>query len=538
MTVTPPNRVQQHLAKRELARRKLFHFIKYRFAAENRQFSANWHHGLLCEIAEALYYRDLKRVIINIPPRFLKSETFSQSWQAWMLGKDPGPQSSMLSASYSANLAERDARKTREIIESDWYRVLFPGTTINPRKRTASDWETLQGAMRASAGVGGTLTGKGADHLLVDDPVKPEESNSDLIRENANEWFGETMRSRLNDPINGTICVIMQRLHELDMSGYLLKQMSQPGADQYEHVCIANEESKRKLYHFGTFFYEREPGELLHPARIDQTATDGLKAVMGPNYEGQYNQRPTKMEGDFFKLEWLEEHDMTSQDVLEQYVRTTYQFWDLAVTEKDSNKSDPDYSVCVTLGIDEYGRWWLIDVWRDRVDSGQLVDAMIALHRKYSPGQVFMEKGSLEKAIAPLLRLRQKDLNYFFAPQPLSHGNKDKEFRAQAIRGVMSAGLFCVPTRSAWLQDFKLELAAFPKGAHDDMIDALSYGGIKLGELRPGRNRELPSVQRAVKNKPIQITGDDLDRLVQDSMAANPDEYGDSGPSRRLHLFA
>lgn len=520
---------RQARARRELARRRFFHFMAYRYEQQRMHMKWNWHHGLLSEIVEAIHLRQLKRTIINIPPRFLKTETFAESAHAWYIGQDDSPYSSMLSASYSGDLASQAAGRTREILASEWYQRLFPTVALRKDKRAESDWETVNGAKRQSAGVSGTLTGKGGMHLMIDDPLKPQDANSDLERTKACTWIGETMYSRRNDPVNATITMIMQRLHELDPTGYLLDKMKNPKADQYTHICLANEESKRRIYSFGSFFYERQPDELLHADYLPRAETEALKVVQLGNYEGQYNQRPTKMEGDFFKLAWLNYDERDPSD-MRRDLANVYQSWDLAVTEKDTNKEDPDYSVCATLGVDDTGRWLLLDVWRDRVNTFELVEQMIALHKQWDPKNVFIEKGAFEKAIKPFLDHRCREVGYFVYPEPVSHGNKDKEFRAQPFRAMMASRALYVPRHAPWLTDLKLELSSFPRGSHDDQVDALAYLGIKIQTLKPGPAHRRPSVRDAVGG--TAVTGDMFRRYL-DELAVL-----EAGPKRSsLHLY-
>ena len=500
------------LAQREMARRRFLHFLKHRFKSENRPFAENWHHGYLAELVEAIRLRQLKRTIINIPPRFLKSETFSQSMQAWFLGHDPGPRSSFVSASYSATLAERDARVTREIVEAPWYQALFPDTKIKPDKRTANSWETTQNACRFSTGVGGTLTGMGGDHIIVDDPIKPVDANSETIRATANEWMGETMRTRLNDQKEGTITIIMQRLHELDPTGYLLEKMANEGADQYYHVSLENDPpAKSRTYSFGSFSYTRAADELLHPDRVGAEETAAIKAAMGPNYEGQFNQRPVKMTGDFFRVNWVNFLAQKPEEIRRDLVTHVYQAWDFAVTEKETEKDDPDYSVCATMGVDSLGRYVLIDLWRDRVNTGELIEQMILLFDKWKPRVVWGEEGVIEKSIRPWLTRRQNELGKVFYVQGVKPGRADKVERAQSIRAIMAAGNFYVPQSARWWPDLQNELAGFPRGRHDDMIDACSYLGMKIPEMRISKTSAKPVMTKDC----MRITGSDLMQEVQ-----------------------
>src|SRR6516165_3971619 len=181
----------------------------------------NWHIELLCAKLAALRAGKIGRLIINVPPRYLKSHLVSVTFAAWCLGHQPSAQ--ILCASYAQELADKLARDCRWIMMSDWYRRLFP-TRLHPSGRRSANSSQLRRACRLATSVGGMLTGRGADLIIIDDPLKPEEALSQAQRRAANEWFDHTLYSRLNDKRRGGIVLVMHRLHEDDLGGHVVAQ--------------------------------------------------------------------------------------------------------------------------------------------------------------------------------------------------------------------------------------------------------------------------------------------------------------------------
>ena len=186
----------------------------------NATYLDNWHIKLICsEISDMLTGKN-RRLIINIPPRYMKSIICSVALPAFILGHNP--KATVICVSYSDDLSLKFANDCRNVMESDWYKDMFPGTRISKSRRSVADFETTKNGGRLSTSVGGTLTGRGADFIVIDDPIKPTDATSDIIREKVNQWFQTTLCSRLNDKKLGCILLIMQRLHENDMTGFLL----------------------------------------------------------------------------------------------------------------------------------------------------------------------------------------------------------------------------------------------------------------------------------------------------------------------------
>ena len=198
-----------------------FAFEAFHLLHPGQTLVPNWHIDAICnEIQEMVEGRSRKRFVLNLPPRTLKSYIVSVCLPAWLLGRNPGAK--IMCASYSEILAHTFSRNCRRLLETSFYRRVFPRTRLNPRKATEAEFETTGGGYRLATSVGGTLTGRGGDILIVDDPVKANEADSVVAREAANDWFHNTALSRLDNPGESFVIVTMQRLHVADLSGILI----------------------------------------------------------------------------------------------------------------------------------------------------------------------------------------------------------------------------------------------------------------------------------------------------------------------------
>lgn len=477
---------------REMARRRLSGFLRYRFHAERRPLLWSWHLDFLSEILEAVTLRQIKRVIINIPPRFLKSELVSQTWHAWMIGREDSPRSSMLSAGATAQLAERDSRKTLQIIQSEWYKAVFPKVEI--AREAVAEWETRGLATRNAAGAGGTITGRGGQHLLWDDLLLADEAMSETIRTKKNEWLGETFRSRLDDQKEGTITGIMQRLHEEDPTGFLVKKMRNPDADQYLNIVIPLIAPKRTMVVMpkecgGRLLKVREAGDLLHPDRIGLKEAKALKAAMGVNFSGQYQQEPSKQEGDMLRPSRIVEIEGQALELAKKWGLRPNLYGDLASKEKQTQKDDPDRTVFAVMAVDELRRIWILDLWAERAAPDTVVDTLIALVKKWEPVRRKVEEGQMLNYLLTMLAERCKRRGdspiWIEGLKP----SKDKITRALPLQNFLNTGQICVPAGASWLNDLKDEMRKFPRGAHDDRVDAVAYGVADLGDIRQGTAR-------------------------------------------------
>ena len=263
-------------------------------------YLSNWHIEAIAHRLERCRQREIRRLIVTLPPRSLKSICASVAFPAFALGHDPSLR--IICASYSQDLAAKHARDFRTVLESAWYRRLFPHTRIDPRKNTEGEIQTTAQGYRLSTSLGGTLTGRGGNLLLIDDPMKPTERMSEVKRAAVSEWYDSTLISRLDSKTEGAIVLIMQRLHVDDLVGHVLDK-----DEAWTHLnlpAIAEEDEEIPLSNGR--FHRRKAGELLHPAREPMEVLEELKAAMGSqSFSAQYQQAPIPAGGALIKAEWF-----------------------------------------------------------------------------------------------------------------------------------------------------------------------------------------------------------------------------------------
>ncbi|GLQ22557.1 hypothetical protein GCM10007853_04310 [Algimonas ampicilliniresistens] len=415
----------------------------------------NWHFDAMAHKLEQIADGELQRSIINIPPRNGKSKTISVIWVAFMLGLDPTK--NFVCVSYSSELSNKFARDCRSIIESQWYRQLFPGTILSKARSAAYDFETTRGGGRLATSIGGTLTGRGGDIIILDDVIKPSDAHSETVRTNVNEWFSSTLSSRLDNKKTGSMICVMQRLHEHDLCGMLLEQ---GGWDCLSIPSIAIEDESIMLARGGV--YHRREGELLHAAREPIEVLDDLKRSMGSYaFEAQYQQQPMPSDGNLYKAAWL----LTSgSDALDK--GQIVQSWDTAIKTGSMN----DYSVCITARI------WrnevhILHVWRGRVEFPDLLKKAKSLAQEFGARTLLVEDKASGQQLIQSLRAD----NTPGVPNPIAiKPEGDKFTRAAGVSSMVEAGQLFLPQDGHWLTAFKKELLAFPSSKHDDQVDALS----------------------------------------------------------------
>src|SRR5215475_6534069 len=253
----------------------------------------NWHIDAIVHQLMQVHAGGTPRLLINQPPRSLKSICVSVAYVAWLLGHDPTRR--IIVVSYSNEFAAELHRQFRMVIDAPWYRALFPA--MRPAKDSGTELVTTAGGSRYATSVGGTLTGRGADLIIVDDPLKAEEAMSEPARRRVIDWYGGTLVSRLNDKENGPIVVVMQRLHENDLAGHLL---GQGGWEHLDLPAIAVEDSVIPIGDNKVF--TRGQGEVLHPARESREVLDRIKAEIGSlKFSAQYQQQPVPLEGNILR---------------------------------------------------------------------------------------------------------------------------------------------------------------------------------------------------------------------------------------------
>ena len=418
----------------------------------------NWHLEAVGFQLERVRRGECRRLILNLPPRHLKSFTVSTAWVAWMLGRDPS--TNIVCVSYSTELAGKMARDCRAIMMTDWYKRLFPGTVISKTRSATHDFETTKGGGRLATSVGGTLTGRGGDIIVIDDPIKPDEVRSETTRNAVNEWFSSTLATRLNDKNTGAIITVMQRLHQYDLCGMLLEE---GGEDWTQLALPAIAETDAIIPLTGKRLHHRREGEILHPAResVDTLAT--MKAALGSIYfAAQYQQNPVPAHGNIVKDNWL----MTYDDIPTAPVGQVVQSWDTASKEGVFT----DWSVCITTRIINR-KVYVLDVWRKKVEFPELRKAAIELAQRFQAHVMLIEDQSSGT------QLYQSLLNDTPNGVPTPTRRKpegDKLARLSGVTAMIERGELLLPKQAPWLAEFKRELLGFPSLPKDDQVDALS----------------------------------------------------------------
>ena len=434
----------------------------------------NWHIDAIAYRLERIDEGVILRSLINLPPRNGKSKTISVIWVAWMLGRDPTR--NFVCVSYSNELSGKFARDCRAIVESSWYHEIFPATMISKSRSASWDFETTRGGGRLATSVTGTLTGRGGDIIILDDVIKPEDANSQAIRESVNDWFRSTLASRLNDKKTGAILCVMQRLHENDLSGMLLEQ---GGWDHLSIPVIATQDERIMLARGGSWL--RREGDLLHLERESRQVLDDLRQAMGSfAFEAQYQQQPLPAEGNLYRREWLRRSVVLPGQMGGEIVQS----WDCAIKTGQSN----DYSVYITARVVR-SEVHLIDVWRGRLEFPDLQRKAIELARGHRARTLLIEdKAAGQQLIQSLRSSRPTGV-----PSPLGRvPEADKYTRAMGVSSMVEAGQMFLPESAAWLEEFTRELLAFPNCRHDDQVDAL---GQLLDWVRScWQHRDLPIV--------------------------------------------
>lgn len=449
-----------------ILRHDLASFIERSFLELNpTRFFPSQYIELLASKLEDCRKRRIKRLIVNLPPRSLKSQAVSASFVAWLLGHDPSTQ--IICASYGQDLADKHARDTRSLITSGFFRGLFPGTILAPDRTAVNDFVTTAQGVRMATSVGGSLTGRGSDFIILDDIMKPDEALSETLRKKANDWYSNSLFSRLNNKEEGVIIVVMQRLHQQDLVGEVM--------DREEWVrlslpAIATEDESYKYERFGCpQMFIRKIGEALHPERESLDILRHIREEIGEyNFQSQYQQDPGVREGGVIKREWQHYYES-----LPQYFDYTLQSWDTA--SKSSEMSD--YSVCTTWGVHS-GKIYLVDVFRQKLEFPGLKRAVIELRAKYQPLKILIEDHASGTAL--IQALKQEYLHEVEAYKPQPGCDKYMRFAAQAIH--FENGTVLLPREAPWLDVYQKEITGFPGAKHDDQVDSTSQALEILGK--------------------------------------------------------
>lgn len=430
----------------------------------------NWHIDVMAAKLRDCLLGRTRRLIINIPPRYMKSLTASVAFPAWLLGHRPSAR--IIAVSYAQELANKHAHDCRAVIESDWYRRVF-ATRLSPTRNAVSEFVTTERGSRLATSLGGTLTGRGGDFLIVDDPIKPDDAVSETMRKRGNDWYDGVLYSRQDNKNEACIILVMHRLHEDDLVGHVLEQetwevLSLPAIAEHDEVHTIDTPWGRKTY-------RRSAGDILHPAFESEDSLARLRATVGEyNFAGQYQQAPTPLGGGLVKLGWLKRYAPGDPpDRFDEVICS----WDTA--NKPSELSD--YCACTVWGLrDEHV--YLLHVLRRRMDYPALKRAVADVASEYKAGVILIE----DKASGTQLiqELRGDGVHGVHAYEPKG----DKVMRLHAQSATIESGFVHIPEAAPWLAEYLHELTTFPASKHADQVDSTSQAleWVKMGQKGMG----------------------------------------------------
>jgi predicted phage terminase large subunit-like protein len=443
-----------------ILQRDLMSFIERSFYELNPQtaFSASPHIEVLASKLEACRRRKVRRLIVNLPPRSLKSHAATVAFPAYLLGRDPGSQ--IICASYGQDLADKHARDCRTLVSSPFYQRLFPWTRLSTEKQSVNEFTTTSQGFRMSTSIGGVLTGRGADFIILDDPLKPDDALSETRRTSVNQWYDNSLLSRLNSKETGLIVIVMQRLHQDDLVGHVLSQgdwevLSFSAIADRDEVYVIESPLGRRLF-------ERKCGQALQPARESLETLTTIRQTIGEyNFASQYQQNPMPLGGAMVKTDWLRRYDASS---CPSTFTCVVESWDSANKAGELN----DFSVCTTWGVFD-GHYYLLDVFRKRLNYPDLKRAVVELARQHDADSIVIE----DKASGTQLvqELQHEGAMYGIRPYKPPPGS-DKILRLHTQTALFESGRVLLPVSAPWLEEYVRELTSFPGSKHDDQVDS------------------------------------------------------------------
>lgn len=412
------------------------------------------HIDIICRLLEKVQRGEVRRALVCIPPRYLKTYLISIAYTAWILGGNP--RARIICASYGAQLAEKFCADTLRLMRTPWYRRIFPATILDPKKQSNTEIGTTAGGYRFATSVGATLTGRGADLIIIDDPLKANEGHSPTARQSCIEWFNSTVHTRFDHPKKGKIIVIAQRLHAEDLPGHLIEiggweQLILPAINCVTQTYDIVAGGQRGLF---------LAGRILQPSRHNQEDLDQLKKEMGEHdFEAQFNQAPVPPGGATFKVSWVKRYE--KMPALSQ-TEAVIQSWDTAYEGDEDNS----YSVCTTWAKCPDGLY-LLDVWRDRPAFPELLKKVYDLRAKWNARLVVIErKASGISLIETIQTGGRKTWLVYLSPE------KGKVERAQQQSVKFEQGRVWLPRSADWLATYEAELFTFPQSKFDDQVDS------------------------------------------------------------------
>ncbi|WP_045737066.1 phage terminase large subunit [Xanthomonas sp. MUS 060] len=459
----------EQFAAAEMAQADLYFFSRWMFFQRRRyKWLRGPHHRVICDALMRVFRGECKRLIINVPPRYSKTEIAVVNFIAWTLGH--APDAEFIHASYAAPLAINNSAGVRSLLQHEAYQRIFPGCRMASDAK--SHWTTTEGGVMYAAGAGGTITGFGAGKhregfggaIIIDDPHKPDEAKSDVIRQGVIDWFQNTLESRKNSK-DTPIILIMQRLHERDLAGWLLDGGN---GETWEHVCLPA---------------IQDDGTALWPEKHSIEDLQRMEGAAPYVFAGQYRQRPAPPEGGEIKPDAINVIDALPAESI-KWVRG----WDLGATV------DGDYTVGSKLGKLPDGRFIIADMVRLRCGADERDTAMTnTASRDGRTVRISLPQDPGQAGKTQVLYLTRKLAGYQVTSSPESG---DKVTRAKPLAAQINVGNVLM-LRAPWNDALINEMRMFPNGAFDDQVDALSRSFSELiSPPEPARAMRVPHMAR------------------------------------------
>lgn len=444
-------------------------FVRAAFAEISPEIKLIWNPylDLICSRLDAVAKGTIRRLIITMPPRHLKSVCVSTSLPAFFLGHNPSAE--VMAVSYGQELSKTFAEDTRTVMSSAFYKRIFE-TRLAPGRQAIHAMKTTAGGIRRATSMDGAATGVGADLLIFDDPQKANEVQSAAARNAANETYRGTFVGRANSADSRTV-IVMQRLHEEDFVGFV---QGLGGVDwEVLNLPAIAEQDEAYAYSnvFGPQVYKRSEGAALHPGRLPIDELNAIRAEVGEaTWATQYQQRPAPAGGGIVKTEWFKRYALADRPMTFERI---LQSWDTAITMAQWS----DYSVCTTWGMKD-DRIYLLNVFRQRLESPGLKLAIADQKRLYDPDEITIEEHT--SSLGLIQDLQHAGMSKVRGRRPIG----DKQMRMTNQASLISDGTVWIPEEAPWLAEYLHELAVFPNGKHDDQVDSTSQALDAIGNPR------------------------------------------------------
>ncbi len=456
---TKADAAKELLARMDAAEH-LLPFVEY----THHNWQSGAHHKRICDALEAVERGDIKRLLIEAPPRHSKSELASRRFPAWYIGKHPERQ--IITASYNDLLGTDIGRDVRNIVRSQDYANVFAGVSLAEDSAAAGRWHTNKGGAYLATGVGGTMTGYGAHLAIIDDPIKNrEEADSERARDNVWHWYTSTLFTRLMP--GGAIVLMMTRWHEDDLAARV--QQSEQWTVLHLPAIRENHETTTRELREQALWPEWYPLERLHETR---------KVLPPRDWQALYQQEPRADVGTYIRREWFNDRYTVVPKDLNIYVVS-----DFAITEAREGK-DPDFTEHGVFGLGPDDNLYVLDWWSGQTTTDVWIEELLRLIKRWKPLCWFGEGGVVGKAIEPLMVRTMRERRIYCRTERLSPIH-DKASRGRAFQGRAHARRVLFPAGSIWAERVISQCVAFPGGTHDDAFDVMAWMGLAIDQAHP-----------------------------------------------------